>query len=92
MVSEVQKVLLRISEVMAATGYSRQFICDRISEGDLKVIRKGRSLRVRVSDMHDWIKRGEVVNEEDGGGDSGAVGEDGEDTEEDQGKGQGDKA
>ena len=52
---ETEKVLLRISEVIKATGYSRSFIYDRISAGDLKVLRIGRTVRVRVKDMNDWI-------------------------------------
>ena len=52
---ETGKVLLRISEITEATGYSRSFIYDRISAGDLKVVRIGRTVRVRVEDMNDWI-------------------------------------
>ena len=52
---ETGKVLLRISEITEATGYPRSFIYDRISAGDLKVVRIGRTVRVRVEDMNDWI-------------------------------------
>lgn len=55
---ETEKVLLRISEVTKATGFSRSFIYDRISAGDLKVVRIGRTVRVRIEDMNEWIGQG----------------------------------
>ena len=49
------KYLLRIPDVVAATGLSRSFIYQRIASGELKVVRIGRTVRVRIEDMNNWI-------------------------------------
>jgi excisionase family DNA binding protein len=51
----VEKLLLRIPEVVDATGYSRSFIYEQIAAGGLKAIRNGRTIRVRTADLKAWI-------------------------------------
>jgi excisionase family DNA binding protein len=51
----VEKILLRIPEVVDATGYSRSFIYEQIAVGGLKAIRVGRTIRVRTADLKAWI-------------------------------------
>tara|TARA_Y100000310_G_C20683073_1_gene817219 strand:+ start:676 stop:900 length:225 start_codon:yes stop_codon:yes gene_type:complete len=54
---QVSKLLLRIPEVVAVTGYSRSFIYERIAEGELPVVRCGRTVRIRRDQLLDWIER-----------------------------------
>ena len=49
------KVLYKIPEVVQATGYSRSFVYQAIGEGSLKVVRKGRTIRVTAEDLQAWI-------------------------------------
>jgi len=51
-----EKLLLRIPEVVEATGFSRSFIYTQISSGDLRVIRVGRTIRVSADDLKTWIE------------------------------------
>ena len=51
----VEKLLLRIPEVVLATGFSRSFIYEQISSGQLKVVRVRRTVRVRPDDLKAWI-------------------------------------
>ena len=51
----VEKMLLKISEVVEVTGYSRAFLYERISAGELKVLRVGRTVRVATDDLREWI-------------------------------------
>ena len=55
----VGKILLRIPEVVEATGYSRSFIYEAIVSGELKAIRKGRTIRVPADDLKAWIEEQE---------------------------------
>lgn len=50
------KLLYRIPEVSGATGYSRSFIYEAIATGSLKVVRKGRTIRVAAEDLKEWIE------------------------------------
>ena len=50
------KILYRIPEVSGATGYSRSFIYEAIAAGSLKVVRKGRTIRVAAEDLQKWIE------------------------------------
>ena len=54
--TSVEKMLLKIPEVAAATGYSRAFIYERISTGELKVVRNGRTIRVATEDLRAWVE------------------------------------
>ncbi len=49
------KLLYRITEAAGLTGYSRSFIYLAINKGELKVVRKGKTVRVLADDLHDWI-------------------------------------
>ena len=51
----VGKLLLKIPEVVEATGYSRSFIYEAVAAGTLKVKRKGRTIRVSAEDLQAWI-------------------------------------
>ena len=50
-----QRLLYKIPEVAGLTGYSRSFIYLAISSGRLKVVRKGRTVRVTDDDLLDWL-------------------------------------
>ena len=52
----IGKLLLKIPEVVQATGYSRSFIYEQIAAGSLKVVRKGRTIRVSAEDLQAWIE------------------------------------
>ena len=52
----IAKVLLKIPEVVQATGYSRSFIYEQIGAGSLRAVRKGRTIRVRADDLKEWIE------------------------------------
>jgi len=52
----IEKMLLKIPEVAEATGYSRAFIYERIAAGGLKVVRNGRTIRVAMDDLKEWVK------------------------------------
>ena len=56
MVGETQERLLHtIPQVAGLTGYSRSFIYLAISSGRLKVVRKGRTVRITDDDLLDWL-------------------------------------
>ena len=56
MVGETQDRLLHtIPQVAELTNYSRSFIYLAISSGRLKVVRKGRTVRVTDDDLLDWL-------------------------------------
>ena len=56
MVGETQERLLHtIPQVAGLTGYSRSFIYLAISSGSLKVVRKGRTVRITDDDLMDWL-------------------------------------
>ncbi|HIF45040.1 MAG TPA: DNA-binding protein [Dehalococcoidia bacterium] len=54
------KLLYRITEAAGLTGYSRSFIYLAINKGELKVVRKGKTVRVLADDLHEWIREQEV--------------------------------
>jgi excisionase family DNA binding protein len=49
------RLLYKIVEAAQITGYSRSFIYQAINKGDLKVIRKGKTVRVGADELHEWI-------------------------------------
>ena len=49
------RLLYKIVEAAQITGYSRSFIYQAINRGDLKVIRKGKTVRVGADELHEWI-------------------------------------
>jgi excisionase family DNA binding protein len=52
----IEKILYKIPQVSDVTGYSRSFIYEAIAAGSLKVVRKGRSVRVKAEDLRTWIE------------------------------------
>jgi excisionase family DNA binding protein len=48
-------VLLRIAELVELTGYSRSFLAGEIRRGHLPVVRRGRTVRIRMIDVERWI-------------------------------------
>ncbi len=50
------RLLLRPREVAAATGLSRSMVYDLIGRGELPSIRVGKSVRVPVADLQQWIR------------------------------------
>ncbi|MDP7201215.1 MAG: helix-turn-helix domain-containing protein [Dehalococcoidia bacterium] len=50
------KLLLTIPQVSETTHYSRSFIYEAIAAGSLKVVRKGRTIRVSAEDLRAWIE------------------------------------
>jgi excisionase family DNA binding protein len=56
MAGETQERLLHtIPQVAELTNYSRSFIYLAISSGKLRVLRKGRTVRVSDDDLADWL-------------------------------------
>ncbi len=51
----MDKVLYTIPELVKLTGYSRSFIYQAITDGSLKVRRKGRTIRVSIDSLNEWI-------------------------------------
>ena len=54
-IEAVEKLLYRVPEVVEATGYSRSLVYVAISAGELKVVRKGRTVRITAEDLKAWI-------------------------------------
>ncbi len=50
------RLLLRPREVAMATGLSRSMVYELIGRGELPSIRVGKSVRVPVADLHQWIR------------------------------------
>ena len=50
------KILYKVPQVTDATGYSRSFVYQAIASGSLKVIRKGRTIRIAAEDLMTWIE------------------------------------
>jgi len=50
------RLLLRPREVAAATGLSRSMVYELIGRGELPSIRVGKSVRVPVADLQQWIR------------------------------------
>lgn len=51
----VDRLLLRPSEVVEATGLGKSKVYAMIETGDLPAVRFGRSVRVRADALADWI-------------------------------------
>ena len=51
------KLLLKIDEVSEATGWGRTFIYERLKAGDLKAVKVGRSVRVSMESLQEFIRR-----------------------------------
>lgn len=51
------RLLYKIPQVAEVTGYSRSFIYEAIAKGALKVVRKGRTIRVAADDLRTWIEQ-----------------------------------
>ncbi|MDA1129644.1 MAG: helix-turn-helix domain-containing protein [Chloroflexi bacterium] len=51
-----EKILYRVPELVKVTGYSRSFIYEAIAAGSLKVVRKGRTVRITAEDLRAWIE------------------------------------
>ena len=49
------KLLFTIPQVVETTDYSRSFIYQAIAAGSLKVVRKGRTIRVTAEDLKVWV-------------------------------------
>ncbi len=50
------RLLLRPREVAAATGLSRSMVYELIGRGELPVVRVGKSVRVPVAALQQWIR------------------------------------
>lgn len=50
------RLLLRPREVAAATGLSRSLVYELIGRGELPVVRVGKSVRVPVAALQQWIR------------------------------------
>ncbi len=50
------RLLLRPREVAVATGLSRSMVYELINRGEMPAIRVGKSVRVPVADLQDWIR------------------------------------
>lgn len=55
--SKIEKMLLRPREVAEATGYSRSKTYALIASGDIPSMKVGRSLRVPVDALRQWISQ-----------------------------------
>ena len=51
------RLLYKIVEAAQVTGYSRSFIYQAINKGELRVIRKGKTVRVGADDLTNWINK-----------------------------------
>ena len=57
MKQEVEKILYRPSEVAQTTGYSRSKTYMLIASGVIPSIKIGKSVRVPVAALHNWIEQ-----------------------------------
>lgn len=64
--SELEKLLLKPTEAAEALGIGRTMIYEMLQQGLLPTVRFGRSIRVPVRALEEWIK-----NHQNGGGVSG---------------------
>ncbi len=58
------RVLLKAGEVEAITGWSKPHLYRVMASGELPTIRLGRSVRVHVADLDDFIARHRVATDE----------------------------
>ena len=49
------RLLYKIVEAAQVTGYSRSFIYQAINKGELRVIRKGKTVRVGADGLTNWV-------------------------------------
>ena len=54
--SELEKLLLRPTEVAEALGLGRTMIYELLATGELPSVRFGRSIRVPVRALEAWVK------------------------------------
>jgi excisionase family DNA binding protein len=68
MIAETQerpvRLLLKAGEVQELTGWSRPLTYRLMASGELPSIRVGRSLRVHVTDLNDFIARHRIATDE----------------------------
>ena len=57
------KLLLRVSELQSILSLSRSTLYALIASGKLRCVRIGRSVRVPVDELKDWVKRHTEKNE-----------------------------
>ena len=51
-----ERLLLRPREVAVATGLSRSMVYELINRGEIPAIRVGKSVRVPVAELQQWIR------------------------------------
>lgn len=49
-------VLLTVAEARDQLQIGETFICDQIAKGRLPVVRLGRAIRIRQSDLDNWVE------------------------------------
>ena len=52
-----EKWLFTIPELCGVTGFSRSFLYERISAGELRAVKIHRTVRVAAEDLKVWIDR-----------------------------------
>lgn len=63
---QVEKILLKPNEVFSAIGVSRAKGYAMLASGELPSIRIGRSVRVPVADLREWVEQQKTKQREDG--------------------------
>ena len=53
----MDKLLLKVSEVMQLIGVSRSVAYSLVGKGEIKSVRIGRSVRVPAAELESWVKR-----------------------------------
>jgi len=57
MTENMEKLLLKVAEVVKATGFCRSVVYSMIASGELPSIRYGRSVRVPAVALRKWVER-----------------------------------
>ena len=57
MAEQLEKLLLKVSEVVKVTGYCRSVVYSMIASGEIPSIKYGRSVRVPADGLRQWIER-----------------------------------
>jgi excisionase family DNA binding protein len=57
MVTEADRLMVRIPEAADRLGLSRSTVYELIAAGELKVVRYGRAVRVPVTELTGWVER-----------------------------------
>lgn len=50
-------LLVRVEEAGRMLSLSRSTIYEMVAAGELKPVKFGRSVRIQVADLEDWVKR-----------------------------------